>query len=123
MMYSPIDSRLDPSNTVLYVVQIGLHNESDVRRRTVTAMKAWGSVIASIVFALCLGTAWGCGPRNSAQLPLGTLPPELHIPEPSQATLLNADSPPSADCGLFPDQGGSVEPIATVGLTERVDPA
>lgn len=77
-----------------------------------------GRYIVRVVFVVCFGTVWGCGPHPASQVP-SVLPPTLNVPpQPPRAA-----TPPAVDCGLFPGQSESTEAITTVGLVDRVDPA
>jgi extracellular solute-binding protein (family 5) len=95
--------------------------------------------VAGFGFVACLGAVtWGCGSRTvppavpapptapipaTVRPPTGTVPPQLPTPEippnaspvTSPATVVSA-----AQCALVAGPG---DPIATIGLAERVDPA
>jgi hypothetical protein len=82
--------------------------------------------LVGLVFIVCLGAIWGCGSRTVSPgvptPPTASRPPE---PEPERVPPTPAEpaptpAPAAADCRLIPEPG---EPIATVALTERVDPA
>ena len=71
-----------------------------------------------ITFALVVsvGTSWGCGSRVSSQ---GVPAPQAaNVPPPSELPVVS-----SVDCQLIPGTAGQGEPIATVALIDRVDPA
>ena len=82
--------------------------------------------LVGLVFIVCLGAIWGCGSRTASPgvpaPPTASRPPEpepVSVP-PTPAEPAPAPVPAAADCRLIPEAG---EPIATVALPERVDPA
>lgn len=96
-------------------------------------MKLMGRSFAGLGFIVFLGAmTWACGSRTTPpQVPLpqaASRPPESpsapaatsEPPSPSPAVTTPLPEVGSADCALISEQG---EPIATVALGERVDPA
>lgn len=97
-------------------------------------MKARSSNFVGLVFIVCLAMIWGCHSHTASQgVPAPTaasVPPEA-----ASAPSVASEPPPppidvaphpddsSGDCRLFSAQEEKGEPIATVALGDRVDPA
>src|SRR5438093_1801423 len=83
-----------------------------------------------LAFIVCIAAVWGCISRTSSYgvplpqtafrppAPVNVPPPPSQPPPPSPTAQFPAES--SVDCGLISEPG---EPVATVGLGERIDPA
>src|SRR5437899_7755716 len=93
------------------------------------AVKVRNRNCVRLAYIVCLAAVWGCIFRTSSHgVPLpqtasrppepGNVPPPSQPPPPSPAAQSPAES--SVDCELISEPG---EPVATVGLGERIDPA
>src|SRR5437870_7135631 len=93
------------------------------------AVKVRNRNCVRLAYIVCLAAVWGCIFRTSSHgVPLpqtASRPPEpvnvsppSQPPTPSPTARFPAES--SVDCGLISEPG---EPVATVGLGERIDPA
>src|SRR5438309_4975622 len=93
------------------------------------AVKVRNRNCVRLAYIVCLAAVWGCIFRTSSHgVPLPqtasrppepvNVPPPLQPPTPSPTARFPAES--SVDCGLISEPG---EPVATVGLGERIDPA
>ena len=91
-------------------------------------MKVRNRNCVRLALIVCLAAVWGCVSRTSSRgvplPPTASRPPEpVNVPPPSPpppspTSRFPAES--SVDCGLISEPG---EPVATVGLGERIDPA
>src|SRR2546428_9567709 len=93
-------------------------------------MKVRNRNCVRLALIVCLAAVWGCVSRTSSRgvplpptasrppEPVNVPPPPSQLPPPSPTARFPAESP--VDCGLISEPG---EPVATVGLGERIDPA
>src|SRR2546425_3216972 len=94
------------------------------------AVKVRNRNCVRLAYIVCLAAVWGCIFRTSSHgvplpqtasrppEPVNVPPPPSQPPPPTPTARVPAES--SVDCGLISEPG---EPVATVGLGERIDPA
>src|SRR2546426_10997436 len=94
------------------------------------AVKVRNRNCVRLAYIVCLAAVWGCIFRTSSHgvplpqtaprppEPVNVPPPPSQPPPPTPTARFPAES--SVDCGLISEPG---EPVATVGLGERIDPA